>query len=222
MSTDSQDAARVELAFNHAGQTHTAPLGSTATLQDLANYAADTLQIPIENQKWLISPKPGMVKAPFDDSNKPPVLVRDLAANAKKIMLLGSTNAQIASLNNSVNAGARQINRTPGGGPVKAAKPARTRDWKTIQDEINYTFQDIKPLEHLPFPERSTAYLERLRDDPGVKAAMVKYKWSVPLLTELDPAENTSHESRTLGLNKSRRKGTLFSSQCLSSLMLTP
>lgn len=31
---------------------------------------------------------------------------------------------------------------------------------------------------------------------------MAKHKWSVPLLTEMNPAEHTTHESRTLGLNR--------------------
>ena len=47
-------------------------------------------------------------------------------------------------------------------------------------------------------------YLERLRDDPGVKAAMRKHKFSVGLLTEMDPAEHTTHEGKTLGLNRNR------------------
>lgn len=47
-------------------------------------------------------------------------------------------------------------------------------------------------------------FLERLRDDPGIRASMRKHKWSVPLLTEMNPAEHTTHESRTLGLNRNR------------------
>ena len=45
-------------------------------------------------------------------------------------------------------------------------------------------------------------FLERLRDDPGIRATMQKHKWRVPLLTEMNPAEHTTHESRTLGLNR--------------------
>jgi hypothetical protein len=45
-----------------------------------------------------------------------------------------------------------------------------------------------------------------LRDDPGIKAAMRKHKFTVPLLTEMNPDEHTqsNHEgtSRTLGLNR--------------------
>ncbi|KAL9049628.1 MAG: hypothetical protein Q9162_007119 [Coniocarpon cinnabarinum] len=199
---DDIPSSSISLCFTHAGQLHTALLPTDATLQHLAEYALETLQIPLENQKWLVSPKPGLIKPPFDDTSKPPPLLTDLVAHAKKFVLIGSTTAQVASLNKSVHAGAMQANRRAGNGSVKTATPTRTRDWKSLQDEINYTFQSIKPLDHLPFPERSTAYLERLRDDPGVKAAMIKHKWSVSLLTELDPAENTSHESRTLGLNK--------------------
>ena len=210
MSYQDLPNAQVTVAFNHAGQTYAALLPINATLEQLAQYAFETIGVPLENQKWLISPKPGMVKPPFDGPSQPELFVKDIAA-AKKIMLLGSTPAQIASLNKSVRQGSAHSDPDAGkNGPIKAARPARTRDWKILQDEINYTFQQIKPLEHLPFPERSVAYLERLRDDPGVKAAMIKHKWSVPLLTELDPAENTSHESRTLGLNKNRGETILL------------
>jgi len=43
-----------------------------------------------------------------------------------------------------------------------------------------------------------------LRDDPGIKASMRKHKFSVGLLTEMDPAMHTTHESRTLGLNRNK------------------
>ena len=208
MSATETPSQPVPVTFSHAGKTYTAQLPKAATVQDLADHAFEVLHIPIENQKWIISPKPGMIKPPFTDPAIPSVA--DIVTNAKKIMLLGSTIAQIQSLNKTIQTGAAQASRKIGQGPVKAAQPARTRDWKTLQDEIRYTFHEIRPLDHLPFPDRSTQYLERLRNDPGVKAAMIKHKWSVPLLTELDPAENTSHESRTLGLNKNRGETILL------------
>ena len=73
-----------------------------------------------------------------------------------------------------------------------------------MQEEATYTFQDVRPLTYLPKPERSTRFLERLRDDPGIKASMRKHRFSVPLLTEMNPAEHTTQESRTLGLNRNK------------------
>jgi len=83
-------------------------------------------------------------------------------------------------------------------GPVKPARPLPSR---SSAADAQYTFTTLKVLEHLPNPSRSLAYLERLRSDPGVKAVMKKYKWTVPVLTEMEPAGNTDSHSKTLGRN---------------------
>lgn len=76
------------------------------------------------------------------------------------------------------------------------------------QADSQYTFLRVEPLPFLPGAERSRALLHRLRDDPGVRAAMRRHKFSVGLLTEMDPASNTQagHEgtTRLLGLNRNR------------------
>lgn len=79
-----------------------------------------------------------------------------------------------------------------------------SRDSRKIQDEAKYTFSTLRPLPHLPHPEKSLRFLERLRDDKGVRAAMRKHKFSVGLLTEMDPAEHTRHDGKTLGLNRNK------------------
>ncbi|KAL2149670.1 hypothetical protein VTH82DRAFT_8322 [Thermothelomyces myriococcoides] len=88
-----------------------------------------------------------------------------------------------------------------------ASASASRRAVRTVED-ANYTFHTLRPLPHLPNPERSLAFLERLRDDPGVRAAMRKHRFSVGLLTEMDPTAYTaaSHEgvTRILGLNRNR------------------
>ncbi|KAL7275186.1 hypothetical protein RUND412_001885 [Rhizina undulata] len=86
-------------------------------------------------------------------------------------------------------------------GPIKPARPAATRDWKKSSEEAIYTFTNLRVLPHLQNQARSMQFLERLRDDPGVKAVMRKYKWTVPLLVEMEPIGNTTHESKTLGRN---------------------
>ena len=204
-----QQETNTTLSFQHAGKTYTASFPSSATLIDLSLHVTDALSIPEANQKYLISPKPGMVKPPFAN-NGAPLLLRDVASTARKILLLGSTPTQISKLNEQVRRGDAMVNRRAGDGPVKAASPGRSRDWRRMHDEIEYKFHEVKPIDFLPFPERSTRYLNRLRNDPGIKAAMIKHKWSVPLLTELNPAENTTHESRTLGLNENKGQRILL------------
>jgi hypothetical protein len=84
----------------------------------------------------------------------------------------------------------------------------KTHDWAKEQEESKYTFVTLRPLPYLPNPDKSLRFLERLRDDPGIKASMRKHKWTVPLLTEMNPIEHTTatHEgtTRTLGLNRNR------------------
>lgn len=86
----------------------------------------------------------------------------------------------------------------------QASAARRARD----QAGSEYTFLRVEPLPGLGGAERSRAFLHRLRDDPGVRAAMRKHRFAVGLLTEMDPAANTqaTHEgtTRLLGLNRNR------------------
>ena len=184
------------LTVIHHGRPHTFSFGQDATITNLSERIAEELSIPASNQKILISPKPGLQRPPFKDPALPLADIRD-----RKITLMGSTAAAVSSIESEISAAKT---RSPRSGPVKAAAPARTRDWKKVKEEAEYTFHTLRPLPYLPHPERSLRFLERLRDDPGIKASMRKHKFSVPLLTEMNPAEHTTHESRTLGLNRNR------------------
>lgn len=83
------------------------------------------------------------------------------------------------------------------------------RDQQRALDDAQYTFHTVRPLPHLPRPERSRAVLERLKADPGIRAAMRQHRFSVALLTEMDPTAHTEHgadggTTRVLGLNRNR------------------
>ncbi|PSN60303.1 WLM-domain-containing protein [Corynespora cassiicola Philippines] len=194
--TPSQEGSdSVQLTLTHHGNPITLSFAGDATLADLSDRVSSELSIPPTNQKFLISSKLGLQKPPFKDPN---IRLSDIAT--KKITLMGSTAAELSSLNASISAASAP--RRPG--PIKPAAPARNRDWKRMQDDAQYTFHTLRPLPYLPNPERSLRFLERLRDDAGIKAAMRAHKFSVPLLTEMDPAMHTTHESRTLGLNRNQ------------------
>ncbi|EEB07417.1 ubiquitin/metalloprotease fusion protein [Schizosaccharomyces japonicus yFS275] len=75
-------------------------------------------------------------------------------------------------------------------------KPASSN----VKKSSTYTFHEIQVL-NLPNKDQAWQYMDRLRHDPGIQALMDKYKWSVPILSEMSPAEHTTHESRTMGLN---------------------
>jgi hypothetical protein len=186
---------QLELTLHHHGERRTLSFAHDATISDLSTRVASDLSIPPSNQKFLIASRLGLQKPPFKSPDLP---LTELAG--KKITLMGSTEAQVSSLNASISAASAPRRQ----GPIKAATPARNRDYKRIQDEAQYTFHTLRPLPYLPNPDRSLRFLERLRDDAGIKAAMRTHKFSVPLLTEMDPAMHTTQESRTLGLNRNK------------------
>jgi len=81
--------------------------------------------------------------------------------------------------------------------PIPSARPAPSRP---SPNDV-YTFTTLRPLAHLPNPSRALEYLERIRSDRGVRAVMRRYKWTVPVLAEMEPVGNTDARSRTLGRN---------------------
>lgn len=198
----------MDLTIHHHGTPHSFYLPASATLQGLSAEVEDILNIPPEAQKFLIAPKPGMQKAPF-----PPTLLSTLLpldSPKFKITLLGTPAKAIADLHQQeASALKRQEARASALASARRAniKPAPTRSGgiHTLSDSSsNHTFHRLVPLPYLQNPSRSLRFLERLRDDPGIKAAMAKHKFSVPVLTEMDPIEHTTSESRTLGLNRNK------------------
>ncbi|TEY63300.1 hypothetical protein BOTCAL_0156g00080 [Botryotinia calthae] len=199
MSTNPQDL--VSITITHHGKPHIFSLPPTATITDLSDSISTTLSIPPQNQKLMVS-KLGLLKLPFKDPSLPIPTLAD-----KKITLMGSTIAEASSVAAGALAASRSVN-----GPSTRSAPKvsayKTRDWKREQEEAQYTFQTLRPLPYLPNPGKSLQFLQRLKDDAGIKAAMRKHKFTVPLLTEMNPIEHTvsNHEgtSRTLGLNRNQ------------------
>ncbi|RDW95312.1 putative ubiquitin metalloprotease fusion protein [Coleophoma crateriformis] len=195
MATDNQD---LSITFTLHGASHTFTFAADATITDLSDKVAETLAIPTANQKFMVS-KLGLLRAPFKD---PELALASIAD--KKITLMGSTAAEASSVS---LAAVEAAQRPPRSRPVQQkVKAYKTHDWKKEQEESQYTFTTLRPLPYLPNPQRSLQFLQRLKDDVGIKAAMRKHKFTVPLLTEMNPIEHTqsNHEgtSRTLGLNR--------------------
>ncbi|KAI5928146.1 ubiquitin/metalloprotease fusion protein [Camillea tinctor] len=190
----------IPITLTHHGKEHTLEMDPSATLADLSIQIQDTFFIPASNQKLMVS-KLGMLKSPFD--HRPITDLRD-----KKITLLGASSAEIASLHAaSQKAAAREAHlasarRHP---PKAFSSSSSAAGRQRARDESQYTFHALRPLAHLPRPERSLAFLERLKADPGIRAVMRKRQYTVGLLTEMDPTAYTaeSHEgtTRILGLN---------------------
>lgn len=195
---DQDDGPLIDVQIHFHGKQFTLQAPQAITVAQLSSSLVDLLSIEREKQKLMLTPRPGMLKPPFPDTP-----LSAIWTPKTKITLLGSTEKEISDLNASVTkVRLRSQNRAAAG--RAAPKPAKHRDWKRIQEESNYTFQSIRPLPYLPDPGRSRRFLERLANDPGIKAAMRAHKFSVGLLTEMNPAEHTTQESRTLGLNRNR------------------
>ncbi|KAI1271535.1 WLM domain-containing protein [Xylaria sp. FL0933] len=193
----------ISITLTHHGATYKFDMPPDTTMTDLANEIQESLHIPIENQKLMVS-KLGMLKPPFDDRS-----AADL--ENKKITLLGTSSAEIASLHAaSSKAAAREAHLASA--RRNTPKAFSRRDPLRAQEESQYTFLTLRPLPNLPRPERSLAFLERLRDDPGIRAAMRAHKFSVGLLTEMDPLSYTesSHEGTTRILGLNRNKGEVI------------
>ncbi|KAJ8609662.1 hypothetical protein MRB53_038999 [Persea americana] len=144
----------------------------------------------------MITPKPGLL-TPSTNATHAALLVSSFTAS--KITLLAPLPSELTALNKPSLA-ASQSQRKPS--PIKPAKPTPYRDPALIHANATYTFHRIAPLPYLPNPSASQTFLTRLANDPGIRHAMRKHRFSVGLLTEMDPAAHTTHESRTLGLNR--------------------
>ncbi|KAK7733076.1 hypothetical protein SLS53_008263 [Cytospora paraplurivora] len=127
-----------------------------------------------------------------------------------KVTLQVPTAEALQSLRESSSAArAREARRAS---QAQASAARRARDQATRRPGpaagTEYTFLRVEPLPGFSNAERSRALLHRLREDPGVRAAMRRHRFTVGLLTEMDPASNTqsSHEgtTRLLGLNRNR------------------
>ncbi|KAI0552800.1 WLM domain-containing protein [Xylaria curta] len=193
----------IPITFVHRGNSHTFDMQPDTTVTDLADQIQSVLHIPVENQKLMV-PKMPLLKAPFGD--RP---ITDL--QNKKITLLGTTSAEIAGLTAaSEKATAREAHLASARRNLPAA--FSRRDPRRAQEDNQYNFMTLRPLPNLPRPERSLAFLERLKADPGIRAAMRKHKFSVGLLTEMDPLSYTesNHEGTTRILGLNRNKGEVI------------
>ncbi|KAL9110979.1 MAG: hypothetical protein Q9227_004594 [Pyrenula ochraceoflavens] len=192
---DSSTEPTIDVALNYHGKPLNLTVPQSFTLASLQSTISDLLQIPPSQQKLLISPKPGLIKPPF-----PETPIQSHLAPKTKITLIGTTTAELSTLNATLSHSHRLTHRPK----TSTTKPTKYRDSQRIRDESTYTFHRLLPLDYLPNPPASLRFLQRLASDPGIKAAMRKHKFSVPLLTEMDPAAHTTHEGRTLGLNRNR------------------
>lgn len=200
-AADSDDDC-VTITISYRQNTHQLQFHAEATVAALFTEIEETWDIPVSNQKILV-PKGSMLKWPLKE---PDAQLLPLAG--KTLKLMGSPTSEVSAVQNMCERVAkREAARREERAKNKArhrAKPNKAANAASSQ----YSFGQVKPLQGLPRPERSMALLLRLKEDPGIKATMKKHKFTVALLTEMEPLSNTqsSHEgtSRILGLNRNK------------------
>ncbi|RFU77885.1 ubiquitin metalloprotease fusion [Trichoderma arundinaceum] len=192
----------VSVTVSHRGHKFPFELDADNTVHDLFLEIQTVLEIPYENIKVMV-PKGPFLKHPFKD---PEYQVKNLAG--KTVTVMGSTASDVQAVQTMCQKlhkikAAREAQRSK----AKSKAPARRRAAVSPEDS-KYTFMQVRPLGGLPHPERSLKLLMRLKEDPGIKAAMKKHKFTVALLTEMEPLAHTetTHEgtSRILGLNRNQ------------------
>lgn len=198
MAEDESDIPTMVQKVTYRDQILDVDIPTTTTIADLALTCAELIDAPPSKITLFITPKPGLLKHPF-----PAQKLTDILTPRTKIKLIGTPSKDVESLNDmAARVEGRRQARLKAKQEARTVKSTPNRDWKKVQEEATYTFHAIEPLKFLPDPEKSRRYLQRLANDPGIKASMRKHKFSVGLLTEMNPAEHTTHESKTLGLNR--------------------
>lgn len=199
-----QEAPSLTIAVTKGGkQLDTFHLAADAILNDLLNACEDHLADAPDKYDWdkaKFIAKGKMLKA-WENGEQ---TIAHL--DGTKVFLQVPTLQAIKDLQESSDAArAREARRLAQN--TSAARPvAARRTNRPGQADAQYTFLRVEPLPGYSNPERSRAFLERLKADPGIRASMRKHEFTVGLLTEMDPAANTqsSHEgtTRLLGLNR--------------------
>ncbi|KAG5953124.1 hypothetical protein E4U53_006860 [Claviceps sorghi] len=197
--SDGIEPGWIVINVTHRKQSYAFQLPHDAQVPDLFDEIATSLGIPQSNQKIFVSKGP-LLKEPF----KEPYMSLD-GLQHKTLTLIGSGVAELQAVQNMTDKVAqRNAARVAEKARVKSAKKPMTG----IKAHAEYTFLQVRPLDGLPRPEKSRILLMRLKDDPGIRAAMRKHKFTVSLLTEMEPLSHTqtNHQgtSRILGLNRNQ------------------
>ncbi|EPX70841.1 ubiquitin/metalloprotease fusion protein [Schizosaccharomyces octosporus yFS286] len=166
-------------------------------------YAGNVISIYFHEEETVRSAKEKLGQEIGFSADQIKLLYKGSLSNESKLQDVVKDKAKVMTI---VNKNANVVDETMSqlNSPRKnaassyALKPKKPRS--TPKEASSYTFNRFEVLNY-PFKERALQYLERLRDDAGIQRIMNTHRWTVPLLSEMDPAEHTQHDSKTLGLN---------------------
>jgi hypothetical protein len=201
-----EDVPSVEITIKFPPEKHNQKW--VFTPNDTFEHLINTLSLEFPSYDWpkskalLEKRQPGLksVYTPSDDANLPLSTL-----DTTTLRLLAPQTSTLTTLQtHQATASTWQAKRAVTRARVARLNPSQ----RATAADLNYTFHTLRPLPHLPHSARSLAFLERLKNDPGIRATMRAHRFSVGMLTEMDPASHTaaSHEgvTRILGLNRNK------------------
>ncbi|KAJ7912522.1 WLM-domain-containing protein [Mycena leptocephala] len=180
-------ADTISLIVNHRGIQHRLSVLPDSTLADLHATLEELTTVPPSMQKLLYKNSPKV----HDEMTLREAGLKE----GTKIAMVGSTLQELDGLQ-AKEAEERKRNRILRERALKAPVKVRSTGTASTTDH-QYRFHELIPLPHLPKPESALAVLQRLANDKAIRHVMQKHKFSVSILTELDPRERPD----LLGLN---------------------
>ena len=179
------DNEPVSLQVSFRGQTLTVSLPPSSTVLTLKESLQESTSIPPTHQKLLSKGHRLQDSDPISPLHN------------SKLMLIGTPPTIVTEINSH-----KPVIRTRS--PYAVKLPSARGNSSTATPDSTYTFHRLVPLPHLPNVNAARDLLDRLVHDRGIIAIMKKYKWSVGALVEMDPAEHTYVDHKTLGLNRNK------------------
>ncbi|KAJ6491579.1 WLM-domain-containing protein [Mycena vulgaris] len=185
-------ADTISLTVSHRGVQHRLSLLPDSTLADLHATLEELTTVPPSLQKLLYK---NSTKAPHDSG----VTLQEAGLKeGTRVQMVGSTLQELGGLQ-AKEAEERKRDRILRERALKAPVKVRSTASASTSDH-QYRFHELIPLPHLPNPDSALTVLRRLANDKAIRHVMQMHKFSVSVLTELDPKERPD----LLGLNTNR------------------
>ncbi|TPX30769.1 hypothetical protein SmJEL517_g05751 [Synchytrium microbalum] len=185
----SSEAPTVSFLVSFKGVAHEfTDVPGNVTIQELKADLQEIFNIPAQNQKLLF-------KSQLKDNA---TLLESKLERNSKIILMGTTNAVVEA----VTVEAERVKQVLAARTAQRKQASRLKPSQPVRTVADgkYTFHNIEVLPEFSDTDAARKYLNRLKDDVGIRGLMQKYKWSVGTLKELHPLRDHT----ILGYNENK------------------
>ncbi|KIY46900.1 WLM-domain-containing protein [Fistulina hepatica ATCC 64428] len=182
----------IQITVNYRGSSFPLSLLPDDTLALLQARLEELTSVPPHLQKLLYKGK----KA---NSQAETTIVDAGLKNGVKIQMLGTTSNELGDLQ-AAEAQKQKRDEILRERALKAPSKLRSTTKAPDSATLSFRFHSIRPLAHLPQPERAVELLERLAHDQAIVHVMRLHRFSVGVLSELAPHEHP----HLLGLNENQ------------------